>query len=1144
MSDQHDDWVYLDEALPEIHIREIVSIEELLRENPNFVALSNEEIYNQLLLMFRDRPDIADSYFSLHKEVTNPEDRLKRYCRYILYQVNARRKNMGDEEAEQDYFKTLERGNKNPDYKTRQQIKTELQEPYETIGEVGGNDKIAAPRGIKLSISLAQEEDTETEYIPEQRDEGVRLEWDKENYDIVSAEFYKANHADNMYINEHISILEGATRSSIIAKKDSVSIDKLKAAKEDIKQPELFGAFTESVVPSFNHIIRQTNSNNTTDVRSLKILFQLYGRELDEIDAHAYGILIDALHQIVYTEEDQEEKEEQKKKKDKEETGSAIVGKAKEDVPLETSYTKLFTLFWDSLLARLLLAKDAPLYSDVIGHAITTILAKPFKADLYVPVKKQLEGLENGSIKLDAFIKDIQLLKSLDERNLLSEFRQKVQALQEGGDDTFKKLEDLIQKMKDLASITVDPHQAEVMFGSKPFLKTYTDKDATAKKAVSAGDDDNNRDMERYNEEDIVAYVETPAALDEDAEPEEPVDELGLALDKYANEPVAIILKELNDVLTRIKQLTNMPWNTHEIVRMVVQRVPPVIDIGAAMLEIDSSLKSDLVEKVASSSLEEAIDILPIEQHIAVKQTYNKALGLLKKQKESIFFMFIAYWIIQVQSLMLDDLFLLSDITNSPCKSELSMIGYPVQEGREGKKGVMSYFICVMRDDGSDIPNIKELVDSYSKDQLHSMIDSCFAYFTHEIEAMKKIAHTDVVYQGAIPLKEASEAYDTIIKLREKAFKPQDLLKPYIKSLQLLPSIIGDTKDRSKHILGCCFARLDAEYQATKKLKSGLKAARNYFAKERIGQKKRQPLLSYGVPSVPVELPKPEKEANEMFTQGVLENVERDWRDAIRGTSIISGRTRNIINRENRQEVSQLQEEAQRYLDALLRTIGVQADRSIWEGIRSMSSIELVGAIRRVLLTLHKYASNRNNEEGELIRNEAFRATTIVNDLMAEDVPDEENGEIKSVLQYMLCRVACLPGDVEDNKRVITIGRAVRSGLIQELAGIVVKAMRKDIETRSMPTIDEINKKISEIREKRKTEKIRRYEQNPELEKLVKQARLQGISIDVDASPEELAAAAPDRITEDQRADLEGALEFQMPTEDPDETNEDHFNDW
>ncbi len=1170
MALSQEEWVYLDEDLPEIHIRELVSIQELLEKNPNFVALSDEEIYNQLILMFQDRDadseEIARGYLNIHKEVTNPADKIKQYCKHIVFQTNAKRRDFGTEESEKDYFSILETIKKNPNYKVREQIKNELQEPFEAVGKIEGENRISIPKNRKLLLHLEPNEDTDV------ADEVIRTETDKNNYDILSAEFHLANHADSMYIAEHIKTQQMLTLSNTIAKKDSVDVSKINQLDPDALQASYFDVFTRAVVPSFRYIIQKVDTENVSDLRSLKILFQLYGRELEDIDTETYNELVNKIRTLEYketyndSEQEPEKSAKQKKKEPKSKEPQERIEKVEKDElapikKMETSYVSIFRMFWGSIIARLKTASDAPMYSELINNAIALVLAKPFKGDIYTPLSKQLENLKNGSVKLDEFIRDIQLLRNLDERNLLSEFRNAVQTLQ-SDENNIQKLEDHIKAMERMAGLTIDPDHAEEMFSTKRFVKEYKDPDQLGKGHIQTEAAEAADYPEHFVSEEIDAYVQDLPENDDDLEPEEDTDELGIAIARYIEQtPLLKALGEISDILTRLQRLTNMPWNPAVFVKMIVQRAPPMIDISGAMYEIDKNIRKDILEKVLSGSIDDAISLLPIEQHTAIKNTYYKALRLLKEQKKGVFYLFVSYWIIHVQTLMLDGMFVLQDVTSSPCKAELTSIGYPIEEGRDGRSGVLKYFTCILIEEGNDIPNIKDLVDDYSKEQLSDKIKDGFVYFSHEIDALKKLAYSDISYHSNLMIEEAKEAYDTILKLRKQNFQSHELLKPYIKSLQLLPSIPENIKDRNKHILGCCYTRLDPNYLAANNLSNRLNASKNYFARDRIGKKDRALLMYYGAPVPFIELEKPEKE-KDMYLLAIgqepNEQVDTDWRDTIKVMSFLSSEVKAIINRENRQEVSQLNDEAQRYLEALYRTTGVQIDKALWPTIQNMSIQEMIGLFGQVCFDFNLYIEKlkeatieiRNNmvelvykDEIELIKTEVQKAKDIMRTIKGLDISEEDIGELKAIVLIVLCRTTCLPGSVDPNKRTITINRIVKANFIQNLAGYIAKEFKKHIDTRSTPTLVEIDKKISEIRENRKIETIRQYELNPELNKLVKQAKLQGIRIDVE-TPTEGTETYPDMISEDTRADFEGALEFQMPTEDPDDNDIDRFNDW
>ena len=66
----NDDIIYLDEEIPEIDYFELVSIDEIIKNNPNFIAFSKEEIYNELFNFVKTKSK-TECFLKLFYEVVN-----------------------------------------------------------------------------------------------------------------------------------------------------------------------------------------------------------------------------------------------------------------------------------------------------------------------------------------------------------------------------------------------------------------------------------------------------------------------------------------------------------------------------------------------------------------------------------------------------------------------------------------------------------------------------------------------------------------------------------------------------------------------------------------------------------------------------------------------------------------------------------------------------------------------------------------------------------------------------------------------------------------------------------------------------------------------------------------------------------------
>ena len=68
MSSSNGEIIYIDEEIPEIEYFELVSIEELIKINPNFIAFSREEIYKELFNFVKSKSK-AENFLKLFYEI-------------------------------------------------------------------------------------------------------------------------------------------------------------------------------------------------------------------------------------------------------------------------------------------------------------------------------------------------------------------------------------------------------------------------------------------------------------------------------------------------------------------------------------------------------------------------------------------------------------------------------------------------------------------------------------------------------------------------------------------------------------------------------------------------------------------------------------------------------------------------------------------------------------------------------------------------------------------------------------------------------------------------------------------------------------------------------------------------------------------
>jgi len=78
MSNKDNDIIYLDEEVPEIEYFELVTIDELIKNNPNFIAFSKEEIYNEIFNFVKTKTK-TENFIKLFYEIINKKTNINNF---------------------------------------------------------------------------------------------------------------------------------------------------------------------------------------------------------------------------------------------------------------------------------------------------------------------------------------------------------------------------------------------------------------------------------------------------------------------------------------------------------------------------------------------------------------------------------------------------------------------------------------------------------------------------------------------------------------------------------------------------------------------------------------------------------------------------------------------------------------------------------------------------------------------------------------------------------------------------------------------------------------------------------------------------------------------------------------------------------
>ena len=179
----NDDIIYLDEELPEINYFEIVSIDEIIKNNPNFIAFSREEIYNELFNFVKTKSK-TECFLKLFYEVVNKKTNVDNF----IVIADANRGNFEDLNIE-EFISDLKKYDKINDANLALSSKNKLWFPLNYDAD---NNKIRFKAQQKTIIELSEDNN----YIVFKDDET--------NIPIIGVYFYSPITILDDYLNDKI----------------------------------------------------------------------------------------------------------------------------------------------------------------------------------------------------------------------------------------------------------------------------------------------------------------------------------------------------------------------------------------------------------------------------------------------------------------------------------------------------------------------------------------------------------------------------------------------------------------------------------------------------------------------------------------------------------------------------------------------------------------------------------------------------------------------------------------------------------------------------------------------------------------------------------------------------------------------------
>ena len=256
----NDNIIYLSEDLPEINYFEIVSIDEIIKNNPNFIAFSREEIYNELFNFVKTKSK-TECFLKLFYEVVNKKTNVDNF----IVIADANRGNFEDLNIE-EFISDLKKYDKINDANLALSSKNKLWFPLNYDAD---NNKIRFKAQQKTIIELSQDNN----YIVFKDDET--------NIPIIGVYFYSPITILDDYLN------------------DKIMSHLYKPIKLDIKNATVENENFEDLIKSYKiKIPIDKIDNDNYNYSSINNLLQKYNYSLDNISQDDFKIIKNHLTEL------------------------------------------------------------------------------------------------------------------------------------------------------------------------------------------------------------------------------------------------------------------------------------------------------------------------------------------------------------------------------------------------------------------------------------------------------------------------------------------------------------------------------------------------------------------------------------------------------------------------------------------------------------------------------------------------------------------------------------------------------------------------------------------------------------------------------------------------------------------------------
>lgn len=1096
------EYIFEEEELDDIEYLEIMSLDDIIKDNPSFIALSREEIKNSLFELFANKKkanNITNLFYNIINDIDDNRGKLKNYDNYVFNadaEKNDYSADIVDNKTEVANFNNLKK-------KTVINHDIAKEKYFFCIKYNNDSDKLRFKPDAKINITI------------EPHDKGFPIYYpvfpaDDVNIPIISAYYKIPKTVINDYIYTKIT--------SHLTEKKSKNVNINYVSSENCQN---ISELIKGVKPDINNIIEYLKDSFELDYYNIENVLNKFGKSLDFINKEDFDVLCDYLSDVMgqYKERKNVSRPIKIKKPDIINNKLIFFDKLNESIQLLNLSEKVI-----DFLDKNKMSLEEYRENNMMANKI-----KPLTDLKTYEIIKNISDMGIGNLDdNEAILEILDIIKhSLKNSNIL-EAIQSIDSILK----TYEKKE-LVVKSYEIARKENEysrNHIFDYDKDGKQYLISYREH----KDIIDSHYNDNNEGIPMIEFETYNASNEADDANDTNGgEGMGGIADIGDTKDigyimgyneltkydiekyitniNYKNELGFVdSLANLLNILNDIRKSANIEFDYDGLCSELFKHNRSIskrrdlymkgfqsngLEISDEILNYLDKLSPKSILILINNRYKPFTDIDDFTEGVIV--SYNK---IWLEEFNDMFLNALAYCIINLQDKILNDsIFIDVDYLNGNFLSYWDNCGSPLNKKEDS--GVMPYLIKVAEDYLINSNNEFLIETNNMFKMTYKVIEK---YYLENLEKMKK--KDDICREkkkerrGIIEIDKLAGLFNN----KECGRELRLCREQYINSLIYIPDV--NYKKIHKFLNGCCLKKLDDSFNEDIDLKNAKRRNLLIGFKKKYAEKKmiNKPRDLRFIPKKTVVIEDDTDGNGEGYDEENIEriylddyiyyvnnnsNIVKRWLDEMKkkNNSIFP---ENIIKDFENGNIKSIKNKIIFNVGLLTKTSKNTGDefidnfnnvRKTFDGGKGASSndkIKYLNIIRAIIKTLYKSLSKDNNSEeiNVLLTNSIKDLRDIIIDLkeLNKIYNDDIENDIDIINKYIVSRALCCPFNIDNTLNGKIISDIISSQYINKITASIYKKVLKRIKIK-FPTIEENIDFLNEQREKNKQEKLKAF---------------------------------------------------------------------